>query len=219
MATKYAKHATDHRERALDLVGTKYPAGWCLRFVLSEIFGAPGIGDWDGDGAADAEDYLKAAKRAGTLNPIEDPEDVPAGALVLWTGGRNDHGHAAYSLGEGGIVSTDLPKAGRVGRVHIDAPNKYWGLALAGWVTTAPTGHRLNKGKAPAPAKPTTTRYRVTARSGLRGRAGATTRSRVLASLRYGQHLDAVAVVEGGGLKWAVTAAGHHYALKYLRQV
>lgn len=218
---KYAKHAADHRDRALDYVGESYPAGWCLRFCLTEIYGAPGVGDWDGDGAADAEDYAKALSRAGLLHRITSYDDIPAGALVLWTGGRRDHGHAAYCLGGGEIVSTDLPKSGRVGRVPATRPETSWGLKPAGWTLEGLVGStairltKTTKGTKPKPAK--VTRYLVTARSGLRGRAAATTMSRTLRVAPYGSVVESVDTASGGGLSWAVTADGTHYALKFLR--
>lgn len=213
MATKYAKYAGTSRKRALDKVGTDYPAGWCLKFCLVELFGLYGIGDYDGDGSADAEDYAKAAKAAGQLIAVTDTADIPAGALVLWTGGSRDHGHAAYSLGDGEIVSTDLPTTGRIGRVPIA---KVWpGLKLAGYVLVAPTGEHLVKpGK-----KPKVTSCRVTARSGLRGRIGPSTRTRTVTVAPYGSLVDVVDTVTGAGLSWGVTAEGIHYAQAYLAPV
>lgn len=215
MATKYAKYAADVRDRALGTVGDEYPAGWCLRFCLSEIYGAPGIGDWDGDRAADAEDYAKAAAKADQLHSIESLDDIPDGALVLWTGGRNDHGHAAVSLGGGEIVSTDLPRSGRVGRVSISEPAERWGLKLAGYVTVAPTGHHLVKKAKTKRATP----YRVTARSGLRGRTGPSKLTKTRTVRPFGAVIEAVSTATGGGLSWAVTDDGTHYALRYLKPV
>lgn len=215
--TKYAKNAGKTKDIALGRLGDSYPAGWCLRFQLSEIYGVPGIGDWDGDDAADAEDYTKAVDRAGHLVRPKSPKDIPLGALVLWTGGRNDHGHAAYSLGGGEIVTTDLPKSGRIGRVPVTDVEAKWGLKLAGYTMTAATGERLTKTS--KPAKPKTTAYRVIARSGLRGRAAATTLSRTKVVRPFGYVLQAVQVVTAGGMSWAVTEHGTHYALRYLRPV
>lgn len=214
--TKYAKNAITHRQVALSWVGDEYPPGWCLRFCLRELYGVPGIGDWDGDGAADAEDYAKAAARAGLLHKITDYDDIPAGALVLWTGGRNDHGHAAYSLGAGEIISTDLPTRGRVGRVEAGQPERSWGLKPAGWLTQAVTGEQLTKPSKAKP-KPSTTRYRVMARSGLRGRSGPSTRTRTRVIQRFGATIEATGTATGGGLSWAVTDDGTHYAMRYLR--
>jgi hypothetical protein len=216
LMTKYASNADKHPQIALGWVGKKYPAGWCLRFCLRELYGVPGIGDWDGDRAADAEDYVKASARADQLHKITDPDQVPAGALVLWTGGRNDHGHSAYSLGRGEIVSTDLPTRGKVGRVSIHRPADSWGLKLVGYVTHAVSGEKLTKGTGSKP-EPKATRYRVMARTGLIGRQGPSIRARRVAGMPYGSTIDAVKTVKGGGMDWAVTADGTHYAMRYLR--
>lgn len=214
MATKYAKYAATSRDRALERVGSSYPAGWCLKFCLVELYGIGGIGDWDGDGAADAEDYAKAAKAQGNLHPIDDPKTVPAGALVLYTGGSHDNGHAAYSLGKGEIVSTDLPKNGKVGRVPLTDPVTKWRHQLAGYVLIAPTGEHLVK----APKKPKATTYRVTARSGLRGRTAPTLLSRTAVVVPYGGTVEVLETVPGGsGLTWAKATDGLYYALRYLK--
>lgn len=220
LMTKYAKNADQHPQIALGWVGKKYPAGWCLRFCLRELYGVPGIGDWDGDRAADAEDYAKASARADQLHTFDSYDDIPAGALVLWTGGRNDHGHAAYSLGGGEIVSTDLPTSGKVGRVRASVPETSWGLKPAGYVTHAVSGEKLTKGTVAGPGKPKPkpTRYRVTARSGLIGRQGPSTTAKRVAGRPYGSTIDAVKTVKGGGMEWAVTADGTHYAMRYLRR-
>lgn len=213
----YAKYAGTHRRRALDKIGTAYPAGWCLKFQLVEIFGVPGIGDFDGDGSADAEDYAKAADKAGTLNRVKSSADIPAGALVLWTGGRNDHGHAAYSLGGGEIVSTDLPKSGKIGRVPATDPATKWGLKLAGYLTVAPTGQHLNKDTPAKPAKAKGKPYTVTARAGLRGRATPSTRARVVDVRPFGSSVQVLRTTTAGGLSWGESASGAFYAMRYLR--
>lgn len=217
MANKtYARFAGTHRRRALERVGDSYPAGWCLRFQLSEIFGVPGIGDWDGDGAADAEDYVKAADRAGRLKKAKSA-DIPAGSLVLWTGGRNDHGHAAYALGKGEIVTTDLPRRGEIGRVPIDHIADKWGLKLVGYVTRAVTGEYLSKPESSSSPKPKGTTYVITARSGLRGRSKPSVRSITREIRGYGEHVIGVRIVTAGGMQWAETAGGTFFAMRYLR--
>lgn len=214
--TKYAKYAGTSRQLALDYVGDSYPPGWCLRFCLTELYGVPGIGDWDGDGAADAEDYVRAAAGAGLLHKITSYDDIPAGVLVLWTGGRRDHGHAAYSLGGGEIVSTDLPTRGKVGRVDARDPERKWGLKPAGWVDRAVTGEQLTRPTKGKP-KPKPTAYRVIARSGLRGRTGPSKLAKTRTVQPYGAVIQAVSTANGGGLSWAVTDDGTHYALRYLK--
>lgn len=155
MAIKYAPGATKSRETALAWVGDKYPAGWCLRFQATKIFKVPGVGDWDRDRAADAEDYWKAAVARGVVVKTSDPAKIPAGVMILWTDpGRNDYGHAAYSLGGGMMVSTDLPTSGRVGKVKISEATRRWGHQLVGYVLVDGNGFTLTPKPKPTPTPP-----------------------------------------------------------------
>lgn len=151
MAIKYAPGAATARATALGWVGRKYPPGWCLRFQALEIFKVPGVGDWDRDRAADAEDYWKAAVARGKVVKTSDPAKIPAGVMIMWTDpGRNDYGHAAYSLGGGMMVSTDLPTSGKVGKVKISEASRRWGHKLVGYVLVDGNGFTLT----PKPPKP-----------------------------------------------------------------
>lgn len=100
---------------------------YCARWTR-ERFGVGPLGDYDGDGAADAEDMWKAAqsKHRGDRTP-------PRGVPVFWGGGSSDNGHAAVSLGGGLVRSTDAAGSGRVGTVSIDFPEKQWGMPYLGW--------------------------------------------------------------------------------------
>lgn len=102
------------------------------QLVTRTWFNAPSAGDFDGDGAADAEDGWKrepAHARRFDRNP-------PRGVPVTWLGGSQDNGHRAISLGNGMIRSTDAAGIGRIGTVPLDFPEKNWGMAYAGWSTT-----------------------------------------------------------------------------------
>lgn len=216
MATKYAPHARDHRARALSWVGRSYPPGWCLRFQVIEIFGVPGVGDYDGDRAADAEDYWKAAVARGRVVKTSNPDKIPAGALIMWVDpNRPDYGHAAYSLGSGWMVSTDLPTSGKVGRVRVSDVARKWGHKLVGYVVVDGNGYTLNK----PPKKVTKTTYIVTAKTGLRGRSSASTSAPTKRVAKHGSKVVGVKTVSGSGLRWVVTADGLHYAAKHLRKV
>lgn len=103
--------------------------GWCAVFTRT-AFGAPAIGDFDGDGAADAEDVWKAAKHK---HPTSNPADIPRGVPVFWSGGSADNGHAAVSAGNGLMWSTDIKRAGQVDLVPIDDVRRKWGMKLLGW--------------------------------------------------------------------------------------
>ena len=93
-------------------------------------FGQPAIGDFDGDGAADAEDMWKAAKHK---HPETNPARIPRGVPIFWRGGRADHGHAAVSAGQGLMWSTDIKRAGDVDLAPIDDVRRLWGMELLGW--------------------------------------------------------------------------------------
>lgn len=102
------------------------------QLVVRTWFDAPSVGDFDGDGAADAEDGWKsepAIRRHFDRNP-------PAGVPVSYLGGSRDNGHRALSLGNGKIRSTDAGGSGRVATVDLDWPEKVWGLKYAGWSET-----------------------------------------------------------------------------------
>lgn len=112
-------------ERALNST-TNVPR-YCARWTR-ERFGVPALGDFDGDGAADAEDMWKAARirNEGDTNP-------PAGVPVYWGGGSQDNGHIAVSLGGGMVRSTDAAGPGRVGTVPLDFPTREWEMPYLGW--------------------------------------------------------------------------------------
>lgn len=134
--TVYAPHtSTDAVARAQGWVGDAYPMGWCQRWVVAEIFGTGGVGDWDHDGAADAEDGWRQANAKVSAAQITSLDRVPAGVACYWTGGAHDYGHAAVSAGNGYIYSTDLPYTGKVGKVPITTPHTKWGLTFAGYAT------------------------------------------------------------------------------------
>lgn len=105
--------------------------GMC-QLQTREWLDAPSAGDFDGDGAADAEDGWKrepASARRFDRNP-------PRGVPVTWLGGPNDNGHRALSLGNGKIRSTDAGGRGKVATVDLSWVERNWGLSYAGWSTT-----------------------------------------------------------------------------------
>lgn len=103
-----------------------------------DYYGAPSVGDFDGDGAADAEDGWKSepvtAKRFDR-NP-------PLGYPVAFLGGRNDNGHRAISRGNGMIRSTDFDettrryRAGVRGNGTIEEIERAMGVKYVGWSKT-----------------------------------------------------------------------------------
>lgn len=139
-------------QRALDLVGTTYNPGWCLRFLLLEIYKVPGVASYDrhqlGGRDANAIDYWVAAKDRGQVVHVDDADGIPAGVMVVWTGG--EHGHVAYSLGGGEVITTDLPIRGRVGRVDVEDVVAAWGLDPAGYIVKDGNGFTLVRTEDPA---------------------------------------------------------------------
>lgn len=127
-----------------------------------EIFDAPSVGDYDGDGRADAEDGWKSEpaqyRHPGDRNP-------PRGVPVSFLGGRNDDGHRAASIGGGLIRSTDFDtitrryKAGTVGTGTIAEVERAMGVTYAGWSDTI-DGHLIPLPPTPSPA-PAPARKRV----------------------------------------------------------
>lgn len=102
----------------------------CGEFTRT-AFGRPSVGDFDGDGAADAEDQWKAAR---FKHPETDPMKIPRGVPVYWSGGSADNGHAAGpSRGDGTVWGTDLVRDGHVDVYRISDVQAKWGLTLLGW--------------------------------------------------------------------------------------
>lgn len=111
--------------------GPKFGTGECmLRNRL--LVDAPAIGDYDGDGMADAEDGWKYAKRK---HPTTRVNDIPGGCFVWWGGGSHDNGHVAFAPVEkpGYCWSTDIERAGYFDLVPIGLITARWGLPLLGW--------------------------------------------------------------------------------------
>lgn len=102
----------------------------CCAMFTRMAFGAPAIGDFDGDGVADAEDVWKAAKKK---HPTSNPGEIPRGVPVFWSGGSSDNGHAAVSRGQGTMWTTDLVRDGYVDVANIADVKRKWGLTLLGW--------------------------------------------------------------------------------------
>lgn len=108
------------------------------QLVTRGYYGAPSVGDFDGDGAADAEDGWKSEPpkhRHGDRNP-------PRGTPVSFVGGSKDHGHRAISLGNGVIRSTDFDgvskryRARSMGNGSIAQIEKAMGVTYVGWSDT-----------------------------------------------------------------------------------
>lgn len=108
------------------------PVGYCQGWTVDIYHGRP-VGDFDGDGDADAVDGWESephhARHPGDRKP-------PRGVPVAYGGGSHGYGHRAISLGHGKIRSTDAAGNGRVATVDLDWPEKVWGLHYLGWSET-----------------------------------------------------------------------------------
>src|ERR1700740_530920 len=88
------------------------------------VYGVPS----DGTPSA-AADWAKSKHRVETT----DPNAIPRGALVRWTGGSHGFGHVAISVGGGWCWSTDLGRVGYFNLVRIADVHVKWGLTLVGY--------------------------------------------------------------------------------------
>lgn len=107
---------------------TNWATGRCAQYSRTCAgFGA--LGDFDGDGDADAVDMLKATRRLQTSWP------PPLGVFVFWSGGSKGYGHVAPTVTDTGVVrSTDWPRAGDVSNVAISTLDRAWpSLKREGW--------------------------------------------------------------------------------------
>lgn len=107
--------------------------GYCQMWSRT-VAGGVSVGDFDGDGDADAVDGWKQStkKHPGDRNP-------PRGTIVSFSGGSKGYGHRAISLGAPGIRSTDMSTLtgryapGVVGTVSISEIEKAMGVKYLGW--------------------------------------------------------------------------------------
>lgn len=111
--------------------GPQFGKGQCMmrnRLLVD----APAIGDYDGDGTADAEDGWKFAKHRHVTS---DPTAIPGGVFVWWGGGSRDNGHVAFTdpVKRGYCWSTDIERTGYFDLVPIARIRESWRLPLLGW--------------------------------------------------------------------------------------
>lgn len=123
--------------------GPAFGANEC-RLRVRIALGAASVGDFDGDGSADAEDGWKAAKH-------KHPGDrkAPRGFPVYWGGGSRDNGHVAISAGqfhgETYVWSTDILRTGFFDFVPLALIEQEWGLPFLGW-TADDAGRPIKNG-------------------------------------------------------------------------
>jgi hypothetical protein len=125
--------------------------GWCQAQVR-EWLDAPSAGDFDGDGAADAEDGWKKEPLAARRSDKTGRAGFPASFL----GGSHDNGHRALFVAPGIVRSTDFNgvtkryQAGVVGNGTIDQVAAAMGVTYVGWSTTM-DGVPIPRDPKPAP--------------------------------------------------------------------
>lgn len=220
MATKTAPRSGQAAvDKALSWVGKPYPIGYCQMWT-NEVFGTGAVSDYDRDGACDAEDGWRKAVDHGKVvhaGVIKNLADVPAATMLYWLGGRQDHGHAAVSIGGGQMVSTDLPTMGRIGKVPITKARDEWGLSFVGYVLVEGNGHDLG---AFTPTVKAGIHYRVNTRAGLYARhspnGANVTRNGKKLIRPLGFQIRVINTATAGGRKWSQGAGGLWYASDYL---
>lgn len=114
---------------------SSYAPGMCLEAVYVAYGSHQSIGPHAGQ-------YPYALKAWEYSEQRHTDGNVPAGAPVFLTAGGNGYGHICISTGGRGVVSTDTPSSGRVGRSTIDALCAAWGRSYLGY-TTDFLGHQL----------------------------------------------------------------------------
>ena len=210
---------TEAMKRALKWVGKRYRQGYCQYFVVIEVFATGGVGDFDGDKAADAEDGWKAAVARGKVvkaADIKNMNDTPGGLMMYWSGGSHDNGHAATSLPNGKLLTTDKTP-GYVGIVQNTWPHTHWGLTFLGYATKDGNGHNLlDKPKPVINPTPEKVSYRVISKTSLNGRDYPAT-GNVMVSLKTGTTVNSVGSKKlDNGDVWILNDKGFWFLKKYL---
>ena len=99
-----------------------YPPDSCLNFV-AHMYG------WANTGWMSPKDMWR-----GMRPRLRHPNDTtpPAGALAIWKT-SNPLGHIAL-VTRHGVISTDVPRRGRVGEVPLRWITRNWNARYVGWV-------------------------------------------------------------------------------------
>jgi len=144
--------------RAKSHIGRRAFSGMCQAFTVT-MFGTGAVGDYDGDGDADAVDGWRKAVARGKVvhaSQISDYSKIPAGVALYWSGGSRGYGHAAVSVGGGQMVTTDASAGGVIGQRPIRG---WWARShrFLGYVLVEGNGYTLNPGVGAAGPSPTRT--------------------------------------------------------------
>lgn len=163
---------------------------------------------------------------AGTVEAVGTnivPGRTGTGILIRNPDGeRQYYGHLSKALVKGGQKVAEGEQIGLVGatgnatgpHLHFETWNKSR-KALNPRIYFE--HHGLTPGKA-GPALPAWYCVDVGRSATLLGRAGPSTRSKILQRRKRGFRIKVNKIVTGGGRKWAVSNYGTHYALEYLKR-
>lgn len=217
-------HGPELVTAAKKYVGRRAYSGMCQAFSILVSKTGTGTPDFDGDGDHDAVDWWKHAKKHGKVveaKNIKHLSDVPAGTIAYWTGGSRGYGHAAPTIGDGKIVSTDAPKWGTIGIVTIDWIARNWGngLTFVGYIVDDGYGHRMVDQDVNVSAfHERVDTYVVTTKAApLNGREGPGTSFKVVSSLPKGGTFVSAGWRTVDGALWIQRASDKHwFAGEYL---
>lgn len=96
--------------------------GECL-MAVRECYGFPAV----------QPDAIASWNVSAHKHRTTDPNSIPRGVPVYWSGGSSGHGHIAISNGDGTCWSTDIRRIGFFDRTEISQIHTQWGLTLLGW--------------------------------------------------------------------------------------
>jgi hypothetical protein len=80
-----------------------------------------------------ARDAISAWRLVAHRDRLAPNQHFPAGLPIYWSGGV---GHAALSLGDGRVVSTDIKRRGKMDVVPVNLIAERWGKTLLGAAKT-----------------------------------------------------------------------------------
>ncbi len=199
--------------RAKEYVGRRAYTGMCQAFTVT-MFGTGAVGDYDGDGDADAVDGWEKAKARGkvrTASQIHDFKKIPSGVALYWTGGSRGYGHAAVSIGGGKMVTTDAAAGGIVGIRDIEGwwarSHNFLGYAYQdgnGFVLKRIHDHARPKSKPVKVSQRKTTTYVITGKA-VNVRQGPSIKTDVVKTIPRGYRFGVV----GRRGDWLETSKGN----------
>jgi hypothetical protein len=228
MAIEYAlRTSTKALAVSLEDKGKATYVNMCQAWVCTRLFGTGAVGDYDKDGAADAQDGWKKAKALGKVvlaKDIKNLKDIPAGVVAFWEGGSHGYGHTAITLGGGKIRTTGITNNPKVSDRDLTYITNTWknGLKFIGYATVVVNakGQAYNIQDKPAtlpPLIPEAVTYEITA-SVLNGRVGPGTDYTIGKTANSGAKITSVgySVAKDGSI-WAKNIENLFWSKSYLQ--